>query len=65
VRVVGEAIEATHKRPRSAKELVGTDRATARVCDSSALLGMRLVEAGQKRAWTVGSKANSLVVTTI
>jgi hypothetical protein len=47
VRVVGEAIEATHKRPRSAKELVGTDRATARVCDSSALLGMRLVEAGQ------------------
>ena len=36
-----------------------------RVCDSSALLGMRLVEAGQKRAWTVGSKANSLVVTTI
>lgn len=36
VRVVGEATEATHKRPRSAKELVGTDKGLAIVQPCSA-----------------------------
>ena len=54
------------KRHTKGREAQRSWSARTRVLDSSALLGMRLlVEAGQKRAWTVGSKANSLVVTTI
>ena len=69
VRVLG-------KRHTKGREGHGSSEARTRwrlrVCDNSALLGMRLVEAGlcrakraRARACGCGSKANSLVVTTI